>query len=42
MNGVLHSGGEFERGVLFEDDRDWAYTTIHIRQERSVVTEIIE
>ena len=37
-NGVLHCGGEFERGALFQEGRHRAYVVSHVRQELAVIT----
>ena len=38
-NGVLHCGGEFKRGALFQEGRHRAYVVSHVRQELAVITE---
>ena len=37
-NGVLHCGGEIERGALFQKGRYRANVVSHVGQERAVVT----
>ena len=38
-NGILHCGGEFERGALFQEGRHRACVVSHVRQELAVITE---
>ena len=37
-NGILHCGGEFERGALFQEGRHRAYVVSHVRQELAIIT----
>ena len=37
-NGILHCGGEFERGAFFQEGRHRAYVVSHVRQELTVIT----
>ena len=37
-NGVLHCGGEIERGALFQEGRYRANVVSHVGQELAVVT----
>ena len=37
-NCILHCGGEFERGALFQEGRHRAYGVSHVRQEIAVIT----
>ena len=37
-NCILHCGGEFERGALFQEGRHRAYVVSHVRQELAVIT----
>ena len=37
-NGILHCGGKFERGALFQEGRHRAYVVSHVRQELAVIT----
>ena len=37
-NSILHCGGEFERGALFQEGRHRVYVVSYVRQELVVIT----